>query len=134
MYFCEICSKKADIHHIVHRSDGGFDIKLNYMYLCEEHHRGKKGPHHCLETDIIYKIKLQKKLYKLLNKDFYSFKEICTILEASCNLVKRIVKDLKLYKEGYRKEDIIFILMGKNYYSEELLENIKLQKLSQSIY
>ena len=100
MYFCEICNKKADIHHIVHKSEGGFDIELNYMYLCEEHHRGKLGPHHCLKTDISYKINLQK----------------------------------KLYKEGYKKEDVIFILMGKAYYSEELLENIELEKLYESIH
>ena len=134
MYFCEICNKKADIHHIVHKSEDGFDIELNYMYLCEEHHRGKLGPHHCLKTDISYKINLQKKLYKLLPKKYYSFKELCYILNASSNIIKRLTKNIKLYKEGYKKEDVIFILMGKAYYSEELLENIELEKLYESIH
>ena len=30
MFFCEICHEKADIHHIVHRHEGGFDIEINY--------------------------------------------------------------------------------------------------------
>lgn len=134
MYFCEICNKKADIHHIVHKSEGGFDIELNYIYLCPQHHRGKKGPHHCLKTDILYKINFQKKLYKLLPKRFYSFKELCIILNTSTNIIKRLTKSLKLYKEGYKKEEIIFILMGKAYYSEELIENIEIEELCESIY
>lgn len=134
MYSCEICNEKADIHHIVHKSEGGFDIEINYMYLCPKHHRGKKGPHHNLKTDIMYKINLQKKLYKLLPKRFYSFKELCIILNTSSNIIKRLTKDLKLYKEGYKKEEIIFILMGKAYYSEELLENIEIEELCANIY
>ena len=27
LFFCEICHEKADIHHIVHRHEGGFDIE-----------------------------------------------------------------------------------------------------------
>ena len=38
MFFCEICHEKADIHHIVHRHEGGFDIEINYKYLCEKNH------------------------------------------------------------------------------------------------
>lgn len=134
MFFCEICNKKADIHHIVHRSEGGLDIELNYKYLCEEHHRGKNGPHHSLETDIKYKLELQNKLYELLSKDFYSLKELSTILNISFSMLKRITKNTKLYKEGYKKEDIILIIMGGKLYSEEMLENIKLQKLLKNIY
>lgn len=74
MYFCEICNKKADIHHIVHKSEGGFDIELNYMYLCEEHHRGKLGPHHCLKTDISYKINLQKNYINFYLKNIIPLK------------------------------------------------------------
>ena len=56
MFFCEICNKPADIHHIVHRSEGGLDIEINYKYLCNEHHRGKNGPHHSIEIDLKYKL------------------------------------------------------------------------------
>ncbi len=34
-YYCEICGDYADVHHIVHRSEGGLDFKLNYKYLCK---------------------------------------------------------------------------------------------------
>ena len=133
MFFCEICNKPADIHHIIHRSEGGLDIKINYKYLCEEHHRGKNGPHHCAEVDLKYKLELQEKLYKLLPKDFYTLRELNVILNLSLNASKRITKDLHLYKEGYKKEDIILSLMGGKLYSEEMIENIELQKLLQEI-
>ena len=38
---------------------------------------------------------------------------------------------MKLYKEGYDKEDIILFLMGGKLYSKEMLENIKLYNLLQ---
>ena len=134
MFFCEICNEKADIHHIVHRSEGGLDIEINYKYLCEKHHRGKDGPHHSLETDIRYKIELQNKLYALLPKEYYSFKEIGLILDIPTNALKRLTRNIKLYKEGYKKQDIIFNLMGGAFYSEETLENLKIQKLIENIY
>ncbi|MBW6410466.1 HNH endonuclease signature motif containing protein [Clostridium weizhouense] len=133
MYLCEICKKKADIHHIVHRSEGGFDIKLNYKYLCAYHHRGKLGPHHCDETDIKYKLELQEKLFYLLQKDYYKFKDLADILEISNNQLKRIVRNLKLYKEGYKKLDIIVTIMGGKLYSEEMLLNLNLDKLIDNI-
>ena len=46
----------------------------------------------------------------------------------------RITKDLRLYKEGYKKEDIILYLMGGTLYTEEMIENIKIQKLLEEIY
>lgn len=134
MFYCEVCNEKADIHHIIHRSEGGFDIDINYKYLCPEHHRGKNGPHHSMETDIKYKLELQNKLYSLLPKSFYSLKELSVILNVSQSALKRITKNIRLYKEGYKKNDIILTLMGGKLYSEEMLENIKLQKLVENIY
>ena len=133
MFFCEICNKPADIHHIVHRSEGGLDIEINYKYLCNEHHRGKNGPH-SIEIDLKYKLELQKELLKLLNKNFYTIKELSNTLNFSLNVAKRITKDLRLYKEGYKKEDIILYLMGGTLYTEEMIENIKIQKLLEEIY
>ncbi|SFC42260.1 HNH endonuclease signature motif containing protein [Clostridium uliginosum] len=133
MYLCELCKNKADIHHIVHRSEGGFDIKLNYKYLCEYHHRGKHGPHHCTEIDIGYKLELQNKLFYLLQKNYYTFKELMAILELSSNQLKRIIKKLKLYKEGYKKLDVIVAIMGGKLYSEEMIINLSLDKLIDNI-
>ena len=134
MFFCEICNKPADIHHIVHRSEGGLDIEINYKYLCNEHHRGKSGPHNSIEIDLKYKLELQKELLNLLDKNFYTIKELSNTLNFSLNVAKRITKDLRLYKEGYKKEDIILYLMGGTLYTEEMIENIKIQKLLEEIY
>ncbi|NLK94571.1 MAG: HNH endonuclease [Clostridiales bacterium] len=131
MFNCEICSKKADIHHIIHRHQGGLDIEINYMYLCEKHHRGKYGPHRSLEVDLQYKLNLQNKLENLLPKKYYTFKELMHILNISSNIMKRITKNMRLYKEGYSREDIILFLMGGKHYTQEMIENIKLEKLIQ---
>lgn len=129
MHLCEICNKTADVHHIVHRHQGGLDIEINYMYLCENHHRGKDGPHRNLKIDIKYKIRLQNKLYELLPKDYYTPKEIGHILQLSVNIVKKITKNMRLHKEGYSKEDIILYLMGGKIYTEEMLNNIEIDSL-----
>ncbi|WP_297630853.1 HNH endonuclease signature motif containing protein [uncultured Clostridium sp.] len=134
MYFCQICNKPADIHHIVHRSEGGFDIEINYMYLCQKHHRGKLGPHQNLTKDIEYKIELQKSLYNLLTKKFYSSRDLGIILNAPKNTIKRITKHLKLYKEGFKTDHIIFSIMGNAYYPEELLQKIELENICKEIY
>ncbi|HCW53184.1 MAG TPA: HNH endonuclease [Clostridium sp.] len=134
MFLCEICNAPADIHHIVHRSEGGFDIEINYKYLCPEHHRGKYGPHHSKETDLRYKIDLQNKLYETLTKDYYCSKELSQILNIPNNTLKRITKGLKLYKEGYKKSDIIFRIMGNKFYTEEMLVNLKLDNLIKNMH
>lgn len=126
---CEICNAPADIHHIIHRSEGGLDIQLNYKYLCPYHHRGKYGPHHCKEVDLRYKLNLQNKLFDVLKKDYYSFKELALQLNIPKNTLKRITKNLKLYKEGYKKSDVIFKIMGEKLYSEEMIVNLTLDKL-----
>lgn len=125
MYNCEICGDKADIHHIVHRSEGGFDIEVNYKYLCALHHRGKNGPHQNQFVDLQYKIDMQTKLYSILPKEYYSPKEISQILGIHNNSLKRLLKNLKRYK----KEDIIFTLMGCVRYTVDTLEELALDLL-----
>lgn len=133
LYHCEICGAIADIHHIVHKHEGGYDIKLNYKYLCNYHHRGKNGPHHCIEIDIKYKLEMQEKLFRLLSKNYYTSKELYNLLGIRKSSLKRLVKNLKLYKEGYSKEDIIKNLMGGKLYSYNLLEEIFLEQLYHNI-
>lgn len=134
MFFCDICNKNADIHHIVHKSEGGFDIEVNFKYLCTKHHRGTHGPHKCLQTDILYKIEMQNKLYNLFFKKYYTFKELTITLNTSTNMIKRITKNLKIHKEGYNRDELILTLMGGKLYSIETLQNIELQKLIDNIY
>lgn len=129
MYNCEICGDKADIHHIVYRSEGGFDIEINYKYLCSLHHRGKTGPHQNKLVDLQYKLQLQEKLYNFLRKDYYFPKELSELLNIHNGALKRLLKNLKLYKEGYKKEDIIFTLMGRIKYSSETLDELAIDLL-----
>lgn len=133
LYHCEICGAKADIHHIVHKHEGGYDIKLNYKYLCNYHHRGKTGPHRCIETDIFYKLELQEKLFTLMPKEFYTAKELYPILKISNSSLKKLIRKLKTYKEGYLTKDIVQTLMGGKIYSKSTLEEIKLEQLFNSI-
>ena len=133
MYHCEICGSKADIHHIIHKHEGGYDIKLNYKYLCNYHHRGKIGPHHCIETDLKYKLEMQEKLFNLLPKDYYTAKELYGLLEITTSSLKKLVKNLKLYKEGYCKNEIIKRLMGGKIYSSNILDELELERLYHTI-
>lgn len=133
LYHCEICGAKADIHHIVHKHEGGYDIDLNYKYLCNYHHRGKNGPHNCIETDIKYKLQMQKKLFKLLPKNYYTEKELLDLLGITNSSLKKLLKKLKLYKEGYSKNEIIENLMGGKLYSYNIIEEIELERLYHNI-
>ncbi|MGG5463001.1 HNH endonuclease [Clostridium sp. B9] len=127
-YYCEICGDYADVHHIVHKSKGGLDFNLNYKYLCRKHHRSKSGPHRDKVIDLKYKLEMQNNLFELFKKDFYTGNEVKKMLGLTPGSLKKLTKDLKLFKEGYSKDDLIFRLMGKKIYSEEYIEDFILQK------
>jgi hypothetical protein len=120
---CEVCKEEGYKHHIVFKSEGGFEFKLNYKYLCLEHHSGKLSPHKNNIIDISYKLELQEKLKDILTDDYYSKEKIKELLELNNNSLKRLLLNLKLYKEGYKKHDIIFKLMGNKIYNEYMLED-----------
>lgn len=119
---CEVCGKQADKHHIVYRSQGGVDFPLNFKYLCSDHHRGKNGPHKSRKLDLEYKVELQKKLNDLLCKDYYTIDELAYLIEINKGMLRKLLKDYKIYKEGYKKTDIIYRLMGKKIYTKDMLE------------
>jgi hypothetical protein len=119
---CEVCGKQADKHHIVYRSQGGIDFPLNFKYLCQEHHRGKQGPHKNRKLDLQYKLDMQSNLQILLYKDFYILDELVRLLQINKGMLKRIFKEYKLYKEGYKKTDVVYRLMGKKIYTYYMLE------------
>ena len=73
------------------------------------------------------------KLYDMLKKEYYSFKELALELDIPKNTLKRITKNLKLYKEGYKRSDVIFKIMGEKFYSEEMIVNLTLDKLIKSL-
>lgn len=129
MYRCEICGKSADIHHIVYKSEGGLDIELNYKYLCHNHHRGKDGPHRNNAVNLKYKVELQDKLQTILFKEHYTFVALLKVLNINTNSLKKLVKNIKLFKEGYKSEDIIFQIMGQKSYTNEMIEDFILEKI-----
>ncbi|MBE6067009.1 MAG: HNH endonuclease [Clostridium lundense] len=122
MLKCEVCGKKAEIHHIINRCQGGLDCEVNYKYLCSEHHRGKNSPHKNSKIDLEYKLELQEKLNELFCKNFYTLEEIEEILHLNKSKAKKIIKQLKLYKEGYKREDIILKFMGNRMYDEYMMD------------
>lgn len=119
---CQTCGKPADKHHIVYRSQGGLDFPLNFKYLCSEHHRGKNGPHKNKKIDLEYKLEMQKQLEKLLYKKFYRLDELSTLLQINKRILKKLFKDYKLYKEGYKSIDVVYRLMGNKIYTEYMIE------------
>ncbi|WP_125152831.1 HNH endonuclease signature motif containing protein [Clostridium rectalis] len=119
---CEVCGKYAEVHHIINRCQGGLEFELNYKYLCSEHHRGEQGPHRNWALDIKYKLEMQGKLSILLCKEYYTIEELSKILNINKSKVKKTTKNIKRYKEGYKKQDILLKLMGNKIYSEYMLE------------
>lgn len=67
-------------HNIVFKSQGGLDFELNYKYLYPENHRGNCGSHLNRRVDLAYKIDLEAKLEKILDKDYYNIDELIKIL------------------------------------------------------
>lgn len=122
MEFCEVCGRKADIHHIIHKSEGGMDINLNYKFLCPEHHRGKFGPHRNRSVDLEYKLELQNKLESVFTKDYYTLEEVIAVLGLNKGKGKKFVHSFKIKKEGYKKNDIVFKLLGSMEYNELMLQ------------
>ncbi|MPN37053.1 hypothetical protein SDC9_184569 [bioreactor metagenome] len=93
------------------------NVKVNFKYLCDEHHRGDKGPHRNKEKNIEYKLKLQKRLFELFDRDYYTERDIQQLLAINSKIAKEITKKLKLYEEGYERVDIICRLMGGRLYA-----------------
>ncbi|MBU3161404.1 HNH endonuclease [Clostridium frigoris] len=134
MLKCEVCGKPADKHHIVYKSQGGIEFPLNFRYLCTLHHRGENGPHKNRRLDLEYKLDMQRKLENTLIKENYSIEELEFLLKINKGMIKRLFTEYKLNGKGlrkadimanqndigYRKDDIIFRLMGRKKYDEKM--------------
>lgn len=124
---CEVCNARGDIHHIVHRREGGLNFKLNYKYLCIPHHRGIHGPHRNKIIDYTYKLEMQNILHDTFSNTYYSLDEINNLLKLSISSRKKIAHNVHLYKEGYKNIELIHFLMGGRFYSEYGLEDLIIQ-------
>lgn len=118
--YCEVCGspRNVELHHVIFRSKAPYmsDVEINLKYLCNEHHRGNRGPHLCREIDIKYKVELQYKLSEIFENKFYSAEETRDKLGITDKEIRKIVKTLNLHPEGYSRLDIISKLMGGRLY------------------
>lgn len=116
MNYCIVCGKPGERHHIVYKNQGGFDIPINYVYLCHYHHREEEGPHKNREVDLFYKKKMQSSIMNILNKDYYSIEEIADIFKFNPVQAKVLSSRVRKYKKGCRRIEIIKIIMGGKIY------------------
>jgi len=103
-------------HHIVFKSQGGLDFPLNFKMLSSEEHRGNKGPHLCKKTDLSFKLELENTLFKILGNLFYTEDELIDELQLKPTQAHKICKKFTVYKEGYKREDVIRRLLGGKIY------------------
>lgn len=117
IHFCEVCgSPYPELHHVVYRSENKNleSCKLNFAYLCQEHHRGTYGPHGSKGAALNKKLKLefQNKLEELLDKQYLAREEINNVLKIDDKALNRLLKRLSLHDDKYIKEDVIRACMG----------------------
>lgn len=114
---CEVCGAPGQRHHIVFRSHGGLDIKVNYCYLCAWHHtHGPDAPHRNRETDLRLKIRMQRDLENMLWCESYKIKEIAEIIGISRRTLERKMKNVPHSRGDYSREEIIKFIMGGKLY------------------
>lgn len=119
MKTCEVCGNSyGELHHIIFRSQNKhmINIEINFIYLCQEHHRGNNSPHRKRELDLKYKRELQIKLFELFEKEYLTVKDIKSYLNTTETNANKIVKTLKIEKEGYARSEVIKTLLGGRFY------------------
>lgn len=115
---CKVCgtSYNVETHHILFRSENKNleKCKLNFAYLCQEHHRGTYGVHGSKGSKLNKKLKLefQNKLEMLLDKQYLTREEINEVLQISDKALNRLLKTLTLQKDRYVREEVIRACMG----------------------
>lgn len=115
---CAVCgSPYGELHHIVFRSQSKhmINIDTNFMYLCNEHHRGNNSPHRDRNIDLKYKKQLQDKLLELFPESYIGVEQLKRLNITDTNASK-ILKTLTVKKEGYDKFEVIRVLMGGKLY------------------
>ena len=113
---CELCKLRpaSEVHHIIYRSHCKALIKsdINLIPLCRmchaKIHRGKESK----ELNHKLRLQFQNKLEMLLDKEYLTEKEINDVLKISQTALRGLLKTLMVYKEGYKREDVIRACMG----------------------
>ena len=73
-YRCYVCGKMWDLH--IHHIFGGARRKISdkngcMVYLCAEHHTGKRGVHSCRELDLSLKRLCEEEFVKMYGKESF---------------------------------------------------------------
>ena len=115
--YCKICGNPyVELHHVIYRSENKNleNCKLNFVYLCQEHHRGTYGVHGSKGATLNRKLKLefQNKLEILWDKQYLTKEDIREVLQISDKALNRLLKTLSLQKDKYVREEVIRACMS----------------------
>lgn len=122
IHWCEVCgtSYGVELHHIMFRSEVKAleRCRLNFAYLCPEHHRGTYGPHGSKGVHLNRKLKIrfQNELERSWLKEYLTKEDINDVLRISEIALTRLLKTVKVTKLGYERESVIRACLGGKLY------------------
>ncbi len=116
---CQECGRWAETqaHHKIPkgRDKRGWDFPGNLIDLCWECHHGPAGPHHNREKAGQYFREVKAYLWETLTDDYYMPEQLAKAIKLPQKQAYQVVRLLRPAEEGYRKEDIIYRLLGNRY-------------------
>lgn len=121
---CQECRRWTDYiehHHKVPKGwdKRGWDFPGNLIDLCNDCHHGLAGPHLCRETALRYFYEVRDYLEKTLTETHYTPEALAKAIKLPLKQAYQVVKLLRPETQGYRREDIIFRLLGNRYAQRE---------------
>jgi len=116
---CQECGRWAETqaHHKIPkgRDKRGWDFPGNLLDLCWECHHGLKGPHRCRNKAGQYFREVKAYLWETLTEDYYLPETLASAIRLPLKQAYKVTRLLKVHDGGYRKEDVIFRLLGDRY-------------------
>ncbi len=107
----------TELHHIVFRSQGGLNFRLNLIALSIEEHKGDDGPHKNRQRDLELKRWLQEQLFELFDaEELYTLKEIAGKLGMREKTLFKPFKRVEMTAGEYRGRNVVKRLMGGRFY------------------
>lgn len=104
-------------HHIVFKSHGGLDFKLNMIGLTQEEHEGDKGPHRDRERDLELKRGLQAQLMVLFPEgESFTVGEIAAKLGRTERYFAPHFRKVPVVDGKHPGHEVVKYLMGGRFY------------------
>lgn len=97
------------------RDKRGWDFPGNIIHLCLLCHMGDNGPHHCRAKALEYFRDVQLYLKLKLTEPHYTPDALSATIQLPLKQAYKVVRLLRPAGGGYRKEDIIYRLLGNRY-------------------